>query len=146
MEDSLGLGQRGYIKKEASLYWIHCKKWLQDGISKNSKSNSKKSQIPNSQISFPISRADIGLHKNRSRHDKSMKPSEYDLYTSRMDFRCGTTMKYYCMLRYLTSFLFSHYKCHRGENGYFKFEDIAMRIADVVIDIETTNFFIACSL
>ena len=92
----------------------------------------------------PLSRADI--LKNRARHDKSMKPSVYDLYTSRMDFRCGTTMTYYFTSRYLTSFVFSHYKCHRGENGYFKFEDITMRIAEVVSDIETTNFCIAGSL
>ena len=86
------------------------------------------------------------IHKNRSRHDKSMKLSEYDLYTSIMDFRCGTTMKYYCTSRYLTSFVFFHYKCHRDENGYFRFEDITMRIAEVVSDIETTNFCIAGSL
>ena len=88
----------------------------------------------------------VDIHKNRSRHDKSMKLSEYDLYTSRMDFRCGTTMKYYCTSRYLTSFVFFHYKCHRDENGYFRFEDITMRIAEVVSDIETTNFCIAGSL
>ena len=52
--------------------------------------------------------------KNRTRHDRSMKLSEYDLYTSRMDFRCGTTMQYYYTSRYLTSFVFSHYKCHRA--------------------------------
>ena len=75
-----------------------------------------------------------------------MKLSEYDLYTSIMDFRCGTTMKYYCTSRYLTSFVFFHYKCHRDENGYFRFEDITMRIAEVVSDIETTNFCIAGSL
>ena len=86
------------------------------------------------------------IHKNRSRHDKSMKLSEYDLYTSIMDCRCGTTMKYYCTSRYLTSFVFFHYKCHRDENGYFRFEDITMRIAEVVSDIETTNFCIAGSL
>ena len=86
------------------------------------------------------------IHKNRSRHDKSMKLSEYHLYTPRMDLRCGTTMQYYCTSRYLTSFVFSHYKCHRGENGNFKFEDITMRIAEVVSDIEATNFCIAGSL
>ena len=55
-------------------------------------------------------------------------------------------MKYYCTSRYLTSFVFFHYKCHRDENGYFRFEDITMRIAEVVSDIETTNFCIAGSL
>ena len=75
-----------------------------------------------------------------------MKPSVHDPYASRMGFRCETTMTYYFTSRYSTSFVFSPYKCHRGENGYFKFEDITMRIAEVVSDIETTNFCIAGSL
>ena len=95
-------------------------------------------------VNDATSAADI--HKNCACHDKSMTLSVYDLYTSRMDFRCGTTMQYYCTSRYLTSFVFFHYKCHRDENGYFRFEDITMRIAEVVSDIETTNFCIACSL
>ena len=64
-----------------------------------------------------------------------MKLSEYDLYTSRMDFRCGTTMQYYCTSRYLTYFVFSHYKCHRGENGNFKFEDIVVTQTNRLRDI-----------
>ena len=55
-------------------------------------------------------------------------------------------MKYYFTSRYLTSFVFSHYKCNRGENGYFKFEDKTMKIAEGVTDSETTNFCIAYSL
>ena len=66
-----------------------------------------------------------------------------DMYCN---IRYGGTVKYYFISRYLTSFIFPHYKCHRGENRYFKLKAITETFAEVVSDAEITNFCIASFL